>query len=108
MKKICTVFVLLVMFVLVGCSSKSLKGEWEKITESGKGEKVTITDNEITVDNQVLSYKISEDKKHLVLSQGSDETSVSYKLDGNKLTIDDEVYYRVGSKEYKEQEKKIK
>lgn len=106
MKKSLLVCVMFVAVILGGCSSKNLEGEWEEITSYGKGDKFVITKSEITVENQVLKYKISEDKKHLILSKGQNEKSITYQLDKNKLMMDDDIYYRVGSKEYKEQEKK--
>lgn len=93
------------MFIFVACGNGGLEGTWQKFNTTSKGEEVVITKNEITVDDIVHSYKISEDKKHLVLGQGL--KSVSYELLKSKLTIDGETYYRKDSEEYKEQEKKM-
>ncbi|EOH96853.1 hypothetical protein UAY_02584 [Enterococcus moraviensis ATCC BAA-383] len=108
MKK--SVFVILSMFylfVIVGCGTNKLEGSWQEFNTSSLGEEVVFTKNEVTVENNVLSYKVSEDKKHLILGSGGLENSVSYELSGNKLTIDNNVYYRKDSKEYKEQEEKM-
>lgn len=108
MKK--SVFVILSMFclfVIVGCGTNKLEGSWQEFNTSSLGEEVVFTKNEVTVENNVLSYKVSEDKKHLILGSGGLENSASYELSGNKLTIDDNVYYRKDSKEYKEQEEKM-
>lgn len=107
MKKSLLVLVMFMLMILGGCSSKSIQGEWEEIDKYGKGDKLVITETEISVNNEVLNYKISEDKKHIVISQGQNSDSASYELDGDKLTVDGDVYYRIGSKEHEEQEKKI-
>lgn len=94
--------IIFAMLIFVACGKGGLEGTWQKFNTSSKGEEVVITKNEITVDDAVHSYKISEDKKHIVLGQELD--SVSYELLKNKLTIDGETYYRKDSEEYKEQE----
>lgn len=112
MKKKFVAVVLLGIFLISGCSAKTIEGKWQMMDDIGKGEKLAITKTQVileeeVLDNEALNYEISEDGKHLILSQGEEEESVSYQLDGDKLSIEDDTYYRIDSKAYKEQEKKI-
>lgn len=84
MKRKFWVVLLIVSMLLVACSSDSIKGKWE-----GEGETIEFTNDEFYVDGElVCNYHVDDDT--LVLEYEGMEFNVTFKVDGDTLTVTDE------------------
>ncbi len=93
------ILLLLICVITLVMGHNSLVGTWKEVTGSGK---IIITKDTVDFDSTSYSYKLSDDKKHIILTNGGDSAStIPFTLKDDVLTFEGTKYYRKGSSAYK-------